>query len=313
MYNRDLYKAAMSGVRHSDDAVERIFDMTVDKKKNNHGLLLKRLASAALVLAILIGGGFGVNSAVKKNNSNDFSVLVAYASTGEYYKIGSQSRQDLFYSLYVIPENDKEKAKEVRKKYYEDYNKIRDQAEKLGQEGYGTSVGGGSAFCYDKDNNETAMLRGVAGGNIALDLQDYTDVKTFQVENKSEYGYIDFEYLAQYEKLFEMSKHENKDLTDEETRNLYGIGHKFKLTGDELRRSQEANLYAGGYKEPFNFGYSLNWYPSDELARAVGDNLNFDLSQIKDTITFTVEFNDGTVRSASLNLYFDSDGYMHFE
>lgn len=52
---------------------------------------------------------------------------------------------------------------------------------------------------------------------------------------------------------------------------------------------------------------------SDELEYAIGRNPYFDLSQIKDIIKFTVEFNDGTVKSASINLYFDSNGYMHFE
>lgn len=52
---------------------------------------------------------------------------------------------------------------------------------------------------------------------------------------------------------------------------------------------------------------------TDDVYQAIGNDLNFDLSQIKDTITFTVNFDDGTVKTASINLFFDSDGYMHFE
>ena len=33
MSNREMYKAAMSGVRHSDEATEKIFEMTVDKRQ----------------------------------------------------------------------------------------------------------------------------------------------------------------------------------------------------------------------------------------------------------------------------------------
>lgn len=311
MNNKELYKNAMSGVRHSDDAIERIFDMTVDKKKTN-GLLLKRLACATLAFAVLIGSGFGINNAIHNSNSNEFDVLVAYAATGEFCNAGAQSRQNLLYALYVTPEKDKEKAKEAESNYQKDYNDNKEQIEKLGQDGYWSSLGGSNLPCFDKDNKQTASLRTIEGGILALGLDDYTDVKFFQVENTSEYGYIRFEHLAQYENLLAISEKENA-LTDKEARAFYGIGHKFKITGDELRRSQQADLYSGGIKEPLNIGYSLNWYPSDELCSAIGDNTDFDLTQIQDTITFTVEFNDSTVKTASINLYFDSDGYMHIE
>ena len=90
--------------------------------------------------------------------------------------------------------------------------------------------------------------------------------------------------------------------------------HEFTLTGDEIRFSQDTKSFEcgkGKYKQ--NKGYFLLWEPSEELGYAIGDNPHFDLSQIKDTITFTLEYNDGTVKTASLNLYFDRDGYMHFE
>lgn len=72
-------------------------------------------------------------------------------------------------------------------------------------------------------------------------------------------------------------------------------------------------MYSCGIKHIVNKGYFLNWEMSDELEYAIGKDPYFDLSQIKDTIKFTAEFNDGTVKSASINLYFDSNGYMHFE
>ena len=59
MSNREMYKSAMSGVRHSYEATEKIFEITVDKRQTKKHTF-KRLASATLALAILVGGGFGV-------------------------------------------------------------------------------------------------------------------------------------------------------------------------------------------------------------------------------------------------------------
>lgn len=312
--NSENYKNTFSRIRPSDNAVERIMDMTKGKNKGLN-VNFKKIAAVVMALVLFVSGGIGINYAVQKNNSNEFGVLVAYASTGEYYKIGAQSKQDLFYALYILPEDDKEKAKQVYAKYQQDDNRLRDEIEKFAKDGYMTSFGGVNIPCYNKEDKgkETAYLRSIEGGILALNFDDYKDVKTFQVENTSEYGYIIFENLAQYEKLVEIAKYDNDDLTDEETRSLYGIGHKFKISGDELRRSQKDGFYYSGIKSPVSKGYNLRWYPSDELCDAVGNNPSFDLTQIKDTITFTVEFNDGTVKTASANLYFDKDGNMNFE
>lgn len=114
---------------------------------------------------------------------------------------------------------------------------------------------------------------------------------------------------------------ENYVVSDEELEEVYAKypelipqDHEFILTGDELRYSYNSRYGEMGLgRHKVCKGYWLTWEISDELVSAISENPDFDLSQIKDTITFTVEFNDGTVKTASLNLYFDSDGYMHFE
>lgn len=312
--NSENYKNTFSQICPSDDSVERIMNMTKEKSKS-YSFNFKKLASVVTALVLFVSGGFGINYAVKNNNSADeFGVIVAYASTGEFYKAGKQSKQDLLYELYIMPEDDNKKAKAAYEKWLNSSNKAKEQASKLGEDGFWTSFSGVNLSCYDSAGKETASLHSVEGGILALNLYDYKDVKTFQVENSSKYGYIVFEHLAQFEKLVKISKNDNNDLTDEETRNLYGIGHKFKITGDELRASQKDGTFGcGGIKNPVNVGYNLRWYPSDELCDAIGNDTSFDLTQIKDTITFTVEFNDSTVKSASTNLFVDKNGCMHFE
>lgn len=305
MNNREIYKNAMSGVHHSDDAIERIFEMTVDKKvRKNH--TIKRLASVALAFAVFVGGGFGTKAIVRINKENQpLTVMVAYAD--EFIKAGSKNEQEVFYSIHYADINDKDAVSSAKSLHDKDKYAVLNNAEKLGNKGYTASGGSGLEGCWSSEKNkETAIMYTVRGGSFALSLDDYSNVKSFIVENESIYGYLNFECQKTWNEL-------EKDVENNGTGLGIIEGHKFELTGEELTASQDSKVYEGGTKHKVNKGYNLNWEPSDELYNAIGNDLDFDLSQIKDTITFTVEFNDGTIKTASLKLYFDSDGYMHFE
>ncbi len=309
MNNRELYKGAMSGVRHSDDAIERIFDMTVDKKKTNSALLLKRLACTTLAFAVLIGSGFGTNALIQRNKADEpLTVIVAYAGDNGKLYLGNKQDQKLFFGLHIAPYGDKAACDEAAKKWQADKTAIKNELDNNDEDSSGI-YGAGGLQCYNKElGKETAYCYAAEGGFIELNLEDYSDVKSFKVNNESKYGLLQFEYDCYQEIYYDDSDVPVEELT-EDLQN-----HEFVLTGDELRYSQNSKRYEcglGKYKQ--NKGYSLSWWPSDELGYAIGDNPYFDLTQIKDTVTFTVEFNDGTVKTASLNLYFDSEGYMHFE
>lgn len=329
MNNRELYKDVMSGVHHSDDVLERIFDMTVDKKKTNNSLLLKKLACAALALAILVvGGGFGTNAIIQNNKANKpLTVMVAYASDNGKLSFGSKNDQPLFYGIYLAPYDDQKACEEAAARWQADKTKVLDQLDNKA-EGSGGSYGSGGLQCYNiEQNKETAYCYTLEGGSFELDLEDYTDVTSFKVNNESEYGLLHFEYTSENEEQLAeqlaeyLAPYDEEGVPDEvlealtaEYPELCLERHEFCLTGDEIRYSQDGGYHRSGLgKYEQNKGYFLTWLPSEELGYAIGDNPHFDLSQIKDTITFTLEYNDGTVKTASLNLYFDSDGYMHFE
>ncbi|MDE6470566.1 MAG: hypothetical protein K2L19_06050 [Eubacterium sp.] len=317
MNNRELYKDVMSGVRHSDDAIERIFDMTVDKKKANNKPLFKRLACAALAFAVLaVGGGVGANTILQNNKAGQpLTVMVAYASDNGKLSFGSKHDQPLFYGLYLAPYDDPKACKEAAARWQADKTKVLNQLDNKA-EGSSGSYGSGGLQCYNiEQEKETAYCYTLEGGSFELDLKDYTDVKSFKVNNESEYGLLHFEYadLEWHDKVY----YDDSEIPEEFIEYLKehpSEDHEFTLTGDEIRFSQNTGDYNCGLgKYETNKGYFLTWLPSEELGYAIGENPHFDLSQIKDTITFTLEYNDGTIKSASLNLYFDSDGYMHFE
>ena len=307
--NSESYKNTYSQLRPSAEAVERVMDMT-NERKPGFKPVFKRLTAATLALAIIICVGFGINYAFQNDDSNEeLGVLVAYASTGEFLEIGSITDQDFFYAIYVAPFDNEKVMKAAKERYNFDVAKVTEKMYDLSDEGYPANIHHGNRF----DDIYT-----IEAGEFALNLDDYSEVKSFKVENSSIYGALEFDYdfwgrLGYTDTL-------PTDLDDDElieyVVNNYPYpyeGNEIEISGDVLRRSQKSGFYTKGKKKhEINKGYALSWEISEELAIAVDNDPNFDLSQIKDTITFTVEFYDGTVKTASIDLYFDSDGYMHF-
>ncbi len=145
MNNRELYKDAMSGVHHSDDAIERIFDMTVDKKKTNTTTLFKRLASGALAFAVLVvGSGFGVQAIIENGKANKpLTVMVACAEDNGKLSFGSKNDQPLFYGIYLAPYDDPKACEEAKARFGADKTKVLNQLANKAEDSSGTYGSGG--------------------------------------------------------------------------------------------------------------------------------------------------------------------------
>lgn len=311
--NSESYKNTYSQLRPSAEAVERVMDMT-SEKKIRFKPMVKRLAAAVIALAILIGGGLGINLSPKeKEYADELNVLIAYAKSNDYYEVDNDIGFDMLVALYVVPENDEEKAKEVMTRWNSDYDEYNEKIREAGYASYKSTKGIG---CDNILGQGIATLYLIHEGSFALDLDDYSDVKSLKVENMSKYGelYFDSDFLGRigYTDTFPSSIQEFAERWENNFQ-IINRSREIEISGDALRRSQESHFYEKGNDEhSVNKGYRLQWWPSEELGKAIGNNLNFDLSKVKDTIRFTVEFNDGSVKTGSIDLYFDSDGYMHF-
>ena len=311
--NSENYKSTYSLLRPSAEAVERVMDMT-SEKRIRFKPVLKRLAAAVLAFAVLIGGGFGINYALKKDDSNgELGVLIAYAATGEFLEVGSGNKQDLFYAIYVFPNRDEKASKAVKERYDADRKKLDELTDKYFEQGYSANIRYGNRLTA-----ATASISTIETGSFALNFDDYSNVKSFKIENSSIYGILEFDYDF-YGRLG-YTDAPPTDFDDEYLERIETLGfpypidcNEFEISGEVLRRSQKSGFYSVKTdKREVNKGYTLLWNMSEEFANAIDNDQGFDLSQIKDTITFTVEFNDGTVKTGSIDLYFDSDGYMHF-
>ena len=308
MNNKEKFKGTFSNFSPSDECMEKIFDMT-NSNKYSKNQIFRRIVSATLALAVLVGGGYGATQFFNDNdkqtkivsnvsqNSNPLSVMVAYA--GEYkslseLKAGNMYEQGLFYSIHFADINDTKALENAEKLYSSDKAKLEKELDALSEQGHSGVIQAGRSVINSVKGEATVRVNILQGGAIALNIDDYSVVKKVTIKNESDYGELYFNYATKSQK-------NRKEI----------IGNNISVSGKELEISQASKVFECGTKNPINKGYRLFWGVTDNLYKSIGQNLNFDLTQIKDTITFTVEFNDGETQTARLNLYFDSDGYMH--
>lgn len=304
MNNKEKFKGTFSNLSPSDECMEKIFDMTSSNKYSKNQIF-RRIVSATLALVVLVGGGYGATQFFNDNdkqtkivsnvsqNSNPLSVMVAYA--GEYkslseLKAGNMYEQGLFYSIHFADINDTKALENAEKLYSSDKAKLEKELDALSEQGYSGVIQAGRSFINSVKGEATVRVNILQGGAIALNIDDYSVVKKMTIKNESNYGELYFNYVTKSQKY-------GKQI----------IGNNISVSGKELEISQAIKAF----EYPINKGYELFWGVTDNLYKSIGNDLNFDLTQIKDTITFTVEFNDGETQTARLNLYFDSDGYMH--
>lgn len=304
MNNKEKFKGTFSNLSPSDECMEKIFDMTSSNKYSKNQIF-RRIVSATLALAVLVGGGYGATQFFNDDdkqtkiisnvsqNSNPLSVMVAYA--GEYkslseLKAGNMYEQGLFYSIHFADINDTKALENAEKLYSSDKAKLEKELDALSEQGYSGVIQAGRSVINSVKGEATVRVNILQGGAIALNIDDYSVVKKMTIKNESDYGELYFNYVTKSQKY-------GKQI----------IGNNISVSGKELEISQAIKAF----EYPINKGYELFWGVTDDLYKSIGNDLNFDLTQIKDTITFTVEFNDGKTQTARLNLYFDSDGYMH--
>lgn len=295
--NRDDYKQAMSGVRPADETVDLIMDLT-DEKKISGKFSFMRLASVALAVVVFVTGSLCINGILQKNSEEThLSVLAAYGN--EFFSVESGTKQTILKGVYIAPADDKEKIEQQRAKAQQDYENIVAEVESLGDNELASWQGVGRYDVYNQNTNEiTAVVFTSGAGYFVADKTNYDNVKSFTVENESPYGILQFEYDKTFDSLL------NQKEEDVDPDNPYSVfrNNKFTLTGEELRHSQE-NCND-------DYGYTVVWDVSPYFDKTVGENINFDVSSIKDKITFIFEYEDGSIEKASVDITFDSYGHM---
>lgn len=310
--NENKYKNTFRAVTHSEEAVAKIYENTIDKKKHSSKKAFKRMIAAAMALVIALGIGFGTdfilenkflqnhtepnkpNSSTTENNNNgnNLGILVAYAGENRFLKLENvYESQKFFGRLYTAFHSDEEKLQKIYDEYLKEDARMQGIVDNLLANGIEPLINYHSKidYIYDPDfpdeEIETGWIISMIEGSIALNLEDYSNVKEVIFENSSNY----LELELQCYPLDELPT-----LT----------GHKIAISGKDLQYAIDNGFYLPK-------GYILGWNITKPLLEEYGKNENFDISTVKDTFTFTVHYLDGTTEQTAVDITFDKDGYIH--
>lgn len=135
-----------------------------------------------------------------------------------------------------------------------------------------------SAYGVLRGGFENIIFTEVMFNKIILDIKE-ENLKLINVKNSSEWGYIEYDAPINWEEA--------------EKNGMITILHGKDLTVTA---------------ENYNSSNGFIWRNSDKLDNAINDNPDILLSTFKDTITFTVEYIDGTKEVGVIDVTFDDDG-----
>ena len=120
---------------------------------------------------------------------------------------------------------------------------------------------------------------------IVLDLTDRENLKSINVKTSSDWGYIEYN-----DPVLLLQLREEHDIVT--------LPHGTDITVTAEQYHQDS----GGF----------TWRNSYKLDNALNDNPDMPLSTFTDTITFTVEYENGSKEIAVIDVVFDDDGNASF-
>lgn len=322
--NRKEFKQAMSGVQPSKRTIDRLIDMPNKDEQKNKRIKLAPAFALVACFAIVLTGIFGGNAILARiNPAIDYSVqaenltesvgnsqavskiapgfvMVAYANDDKKNVEIVEDIDKLDVSTNYLC---KIEVTDIRSMSEKEIEKIFSDKSPL----YAGEMNGEKIYyqcLYSTERLENTLIGQAYCGFFDFDLDKDTvqDVKEIRVSNKNtDYGIME---IRAEDCIFD------DDLVMIENRNDY-VNDMFlksnsqSLDGDRYRKCMRLNEeYGGKY-------FGIIWKMNNSLFDTIDENPDFDLSTIKDTIIFEVEFNDGSISKSIIDVAFDNDGKMY--
>ena len=250
--------------------------------KRNRGITLS-VTAFCLAFAIIFGVGFLVPQ--PDGNTTKQPITTGHIATqnkkvNPFIMVASASNTESTEAAIV------NKTLELNEEYpYEVYLKVRD-VKGLSEAKISETVKEMSeafnSYCVERDfytgramvcSTLNIVLAQCALNSFKLNLKNTENIKFINVKNTSKYGQM--VYNAN-QPTFDAPQH----------------GNEFTITAEE-----------------YNFdGGSFYWDHTEELEKAFDENINIPFSTFNDTITFTVEYKDGSKAIGVVDLVFDDSG-----
>lgn len=261
-------------------------------KKRCSGVLAKAV-SGILALCLVFAVMFGFNQPLStvspitegqtetsRQNMRQINPFIMVASAMEsendttektYNSLALNEAFPFVYKLSVIDTramSESEKQKEIKRLSKMFESTVINESSGRFESAYGVLRGG----------FENIIFTEVMFNKIVLDIKE-ENLKLINVKNSSEWGYIEYDAPINWEEA--------------EKTGMITVLHGKDLTVTA---------------ENYNSSNGFIWRNSDKLDNAINDNPDMPLSTFKDTITFTVEYTDGTKEIGVIDVTFDDDG-----
>ena len=289
--NKEDIKRAIDLIEPEPYMETRLKAKSIPKK--THSRAFGRAAAGAVALCLVFAVMLGVNlpsptvtpttegqtEAVQQMRQISPFIMVAGAVEAENEADGTEYEalklNEAFSFVYKISVTDtremsqEEKEKEIKRlsRIFEDT--VINEASGRFESACGVVRGG----------FENIIFTEIMYNKIVLDIKEKESLKSINVKNSSEWGYIEYDAPLDFEEA-------------EETGMLTVLhGNDLTVTADK-----------------YNDSNGFIWRNSDKLDNAINDNPDIPLSTFKDTITFTVEYIDGTKEIGVIDVTFDDEG-----
>ncbi len=310
--NADKYKNTFSQIRPSDETIERIFDITKNKKAARIPLYKKAIA-AALTL-IIAGGGIGGYFAVQNNNSagNNNFTIVAYADDGSNITLSDKDIKLAFCKL--TKRYEKESDSMMLDSAYTSFEIQGDDiAEAIFEsEYYGLNI-------HDEDMRENHYDRDdyfvVKIPLTDKELADFESITEFDTDDLTEKAFIKkimkkrdlSSYFGDYSMNIDDYRVYYSHPNDPDDEAYFSLARKedYEDVTREGNKITEKN-----YDEDDKINdVSLDTWKATEY---IHENPDAKLSELpKDKITITVKFKSGKTETKHMLVEFDDLGFLH--
>ena len=267
----------------------KITTNTVPVKRNRQVTL--SIVSFCLAFAIIFGVGFisqpqtpaprqnTTENTIPQNKTVNAFIMVASAANSESTETATVNKtlelnEEYPYEVYL-------KVRDIRGLSDAETSKIENELDDIfnkycAEKKFDT----GSAELCVKEN---IIMTICTFNEFKLDLDDTENIKSINVKNTSKYGQMVYN-------------------TNKPTFNAPEHGNFINIGWEHGN-----NLSANG--EDFDFEKSsFYWSHTEEMEKAFEENINTPYSTFNDTITFTIEYNDGSKAIGVVDLVFDDNG-----
>lgn len=132
---------------------------------------------------------------------------------------------------------------------------------------------------------DNTIINHLMMNSFKLDIKNAEDMESICITNESDYGYMEYDKNANGVMVF-----------DGTTYSTWEKGKKLTISAEEyLKNDGEMRIH---------------WRHSAEMDEAIDKNPDMPLSTFKDTVTFTVNYKDGTSAIGTVDIAFGNDGNM---